>query len=98
MKWVTSSACSGGNCLEVAFQTSSACADNTCVEVGYATSSACADHTCVEVGHGDGVVFVRNSQRRDAVVTFDVSEWEAFLTGVGRGEFRFPIPAVTDAG
>jgi hypothetical protein len=43
---------------------------------------------CVEVAIQDDGVAVRDSKHRNgAVLEFSHSEWEAFLRGVGEGEF-----------
>lgn len=51
-------------------------------------SSASNINGCVEVAFIDGAVAVRNS--RDPVgpvLMFSPAEWEAFLEGIGNGEF-----------
>lgn len=62
-----------------------------CVEVAtWTRSSACSpDHgTCVEVAPGVSGVAVRDSKDPEgAVLHFTDSEWNAFLAGVGAGQF-----------
>lgn len=46
---------------------------------------------CVEVRFGDGSVYLRNSRHpAGAVLEFTADEWNAFLAGVGAGEFDPP--------
>ncbi|MDD7804037.1 MAG: DUF397 domain-containing protein [Endozoicomonas sp. (ex Botrylloides leachii)] len=43
---------------------------------------------CVEVAMKDGVVGVRDSKSKGgAVLVFNDKEWQAFITGVKKGEF-----------
>jgi uncharacterized protein DUF397 len=68
---------------------SSRCDSNTCVEVAFRRSSQCDTYgdACVEVAVGD-VVLVRDSKNPDGpVLSFDASEWSAFLAGVRSNEF-----------
>jgi hypothetical protein len=47
--------------------------------------------SCVEARIHDGAVQVRDTKdRTGAVLTFTFKEWEAFLGGVGDGEFSLP--------
>ena len=51
-------------------------------------SSFSMSNGCVEVAIQDDGVAVRDSKHRNgAVLEFSRSEWEAFLRGVGEGEF-----------
>ena len=51
-------------------------------------SSFSSSNGCVEVAIQDDGVAVRDSKHRNgAVLEFSHSEWEAFLRGVGEGEF-----------
>lgn len=51
-------------------------------------SSASVDVNCVEVSICDESVSLRDSKNpRGPVLRFYPAEWEAFLTGVRRGEF-----------
>ena len=54
-------------------------------------SSFSGANGCVEVAIQDDGVAVRDSKHRNgAVLEFSYSEWEAFLRGVGEGEFALP--------
>lgn len=57
-------------------------------------SSASQDNTgCVDVAVGREHVYVRHSRHGDGpVLTFLHREWEAFVAGVLKGEFRSPTP------
>lgn len=56
-------------------------------------SSMCASGDCVEVAIGREHVYVRHSRHRDgSVLTFLYREWEDFLAGALKGEFRLPTP------
>jgi prepilin-type processing-associated H-X9-DG protein len=51
-------------------------------------STLSRDNGCVEVAFLDGHVAVRDSKdRQGPVLLFTPAEWEAFLGGVGNGEF-----------
>jgi hypothetical protein len=50
-------------------------------------SSFSGANGCVEVAVQDDGVAVRDSKHRNSVLEFSRSEWEAFLRGVGEGEF-----------
>ena len=50
-------------------------------------SSYSGNLNCVDVTFVDGRVEVRNTRDPQAVLTFTVAEWEAFLLGVKAGEF-----------
>jgi len=72
---------------------------NGCVEVRWRTATACPNANCVEVKITRGVsrrgvtfyVYVRDSKVADGPeLTFTAHEWQAFLDGVGRGEFDLP--------
>ena len=52
-------------------------------------SNGCAAGSCVEVAKGDDGVFVRDSKNPEVVLAFSPQEWEAFLDGAAKGEFRF---------
>lgn len=72
MKWIKSSKCDGG----------------TCVQVGWAQSSFCEGGSCAQVNHdADNMIGVRNSRIPGEVVWFDSGEWAAFVAGVKAGEF-----------
>jgi Domain of unknown function (DUF397) len=46
---------------------------------------------CVEVAFIGGQVALRDSKNKDgAVLVFTPREWDAFLGGVGDGQFRLP--------
>jgi len=47
------------------------------------------DGGCVEVAHADGWIGVRDTKDAGAgpVLTFTKREWQAFLAGIGAGEF-----------
>jgi Domain of unknown function (DUF397) len=52
------------------------------------TASGGGSTNCVEVSVTSEFVFMRHSQSpKGPVLAFSLSEWEAFLTGVRRGEF-----------
>ena len=52
-------------------------------------STLSRDNGCVEVAFPDGHVAVRDSKdRHGPVLLFTPAEWEAFLVGVGNGEFK----------
>jgi prepilin-type processing-associated H-X9-DG protein len=52
-------------------------------------STLSRDNGCVEVAFLDGHVAVRDSKdRHGPVLLFTPAEWEAFLVGVGNGEFK----------
>lgn len=52
------------------------------------TSSACASSHCVEVAAQGDRIFVRNTEDPSGeVLVFTEAEWDAFVAGVGRGEF-----------
>lgn len=62
------------------------------------TSSFCDPSSCVEVAIAADSVYVRNSQRpAQEPLTFDHTEWNAFLLGVRNNEFDVK-PAAEDAG
>ena len=51
-------------------------------------SSACSESACVEVASAsDGVYFRDGKDKLGPVLRFTRAEWDAFLTGVKRGEF-----------
>jgi len=50
-------------------------------------SSYSGNLNCVDVTFVDGRVEVRNTRDPQAVLTFSVEEWEAFLLGAKSGEF-----------
>jgi len=52
-------------------------------------SRASASSNCVEVAKGGDLIFVRDSKVAPSgpALAFTKSEWNAFLTGVGAGEF-----------
>lgn len=51
-------------------------------------SSASGDQACVEVARDRERIWVRDSKSpQGAVLEFTHREWDAFLTGVRRGEF-----------
>lgn len=46
---------------------------------------------CVEARYVDGTIEVRDSKAPDAApLTFNRNEWDAFVGGVGGGEFNLP--------
>lgn len=63
---------------------SSWCESGSCAEVAWTRSTYC---DCAEVAVKPDQVLVRNSQRPDVVVEFDVDEWTAFIHGAQMGEF-----------
>ena len=88
--WTTSSACSGGDCLEAQYKTSSFCAAGNCLEAAYRTSSfSYGLGECVEVALPQDVVLVRDTKDRTrppAEVT--PAAWAAFVAGVRGREFE----------
>lgn len=72
--WTTSSACSGGSCLEAQYKTSS---------FSYGLGE------CVEVAHPDGRVLVRDTKDRTRpAAEFTPTAWAAFVAGVRGREFE----------
>jgi hypothetical protein len=67
--------------------------DRDLSDLSWFTSSASAAGACVEVAHlPEGGVAVRDSKDRSRAPHFYTrQEWDAFLTGVKRGEFDLPI-------
>jgi predicted secreted Zn-dependent protease len=58
-------------------------------------SRASGTGDCVEAAARGDLVFVRDTKDRDgAVLAFLAPEWEAFLTGVRRGEFDMPVLSI----
>jgi hypothetical protein len=58
-------------------------------KAAWRTSTYSGGTNCVEVAFVEGGVAVRDSkQRHGPVLIFTVAEWDAFLQGVGDGEFR----------
>jgi hypothetical protein len=58
-------------------------------KAAWRTSTYSGASNCVEVAFVEGGVAVRDSkQRHGPVLIFTVAEWDAFLQGVGDGEFR----------
>jgi prepilin-type processing-associated H-X9-DG protein len=54
-------------------------------------SKRSSSNGCVEVAFVDGHVAVRDSKNRDgSVLIFTPIEWEAFIGGIGDGQFRLP--------
>ena len=59
-------------------------------------SSRSHTNGCVEVAHADGRVVVRDSKDPTGpVLTFNATEWQAFLDGVRNDEFDVPAEAAT---
>ena len=52
------------------------------------SSSACADSACLQVAFSGNEVLIRNNQRPDEIAKVTREEWEVFLAGVGKGDFR----------
>ncbi|GAA0437877.1 DUF397 domain-containing protein [Actinoplanes hulinensis] len=53
-------------------------------------SSRCGTSTCVEVAKVNDQYLIRDSKDPEAApLSFDQSEWDAFVEGVAAGEFRF---------
>ncbi|MBB2945102.1 DUF397 domain-containing protein [Actinoplanes sp. CA-015351] len=53
-------------------------------------SSRCATSTCVEVAKVDDQYLIRDSKNPEVTpLSFTKAEWEAFVSGVNAGEFRF---------
>jgi hypothetical protein len=63
--------------------------DDTPDALRWRKSRASETSNCVEVALGGGRVFVRDSKAtpRGPALAFTTSEWNAFLVGVGAGEF-----------
>ena len=56
-------------------------------------STASGSGNCVEVSFATGAVLMRHSQNpQGLMLSFSLSEWEAFLTGVRDGEFDTAAP------
>lgn len=56
--------------------------------IAWRKSSASAQGNCVEVGAAGDSILVRDTKdRAGRTLSFTVAEWQAFLTGVGSGEF-----------
>lgn len=77
MIWKSSTACTGGACVEVAWTRSSFCANGACVEVGWRKSTFSADTAnCVEVAQDEGKILVRDSKNPDSdPVSFMPQTW-----------------------
>jgi Domain of unknown function (DUF397) len=74
------------------FRKSSACAGGECVEVAFRAASQCSGGNCVEVGSDGTEVLVRDSKdRKIPPLRFNAGEWSAFVAGVRAGEFDLPI-------
>ncbi|MFF5080650.1 DUF397 domain-containing protein [Actinoplanes sp. NPDC000266] len=59
-------------------------------ELRWQRSRRCSSGTCVEVAQADGNILVRDSKNPGgAVLSFDPSEWRAFVEGVKQDEFSF---------
>lgn len=58
----------------------------------FRSSFRCSSYSnCVEVRFTAGVAEVRNSRQPDGpTLVFDRAEWDAFESGVLRGEFNMP--------
>jgi hypothetical protein len=57
-------------------------------EPQFRKSSFSPTDNCVEVAHHDGRMLVRDSKDQTGpVLTFNQTEWAAFLAGVHAGEF-----------
>jgi len=53
-------------------------------------SSFCGDGFCVEVAEVDGDIAMRDGKRPEQpCLIFTMPEWDAFVTGVRAGEFRW---------
>lgn len=53
-------------------------------------SSFCASGACIEVAKVDQSYVLRDSKDPEGpVLTFNQDEWDAFVAGVGAGEFTF---------
>lgn len=52
------------------------------------SSSTCADGACVQVAMSGDEVLVRNSRQPSVITRHSRAEWDEFLAGVVRGEFR----------
>ncbi|XVU25852.1 DUF397 domain-containing protein [Actinoplanes sp. CA-054009] len=59
-------------------------------ELRWQRSRRCSSGTCVEVAQADGNILVRDSKNPEgAILSFDPSEWRAFVEGVKQDEFSF---------
>jgi hypothetical protein len=55
-------------------------------------SSYCSTGTCVEVALSDENIILRDSKNKEGpTLTFQPSEWNAFLNGVKSGKFDLPL-------
>lgn len=100
--WRRSSYCSGGECVEVAWEKSTASSpEGNCVEVGWQKASeSYANGGCVEVGTAKegacGLIHVRDSKlgKESPVLDFTPAEWSAFVKGIQDGEPALVGPQV----
>ena len=61
---------------------------DTDTSLNWRKSEFCANSGCVEIAANDGAYFVRDSKDPDGpLLTFDHSEWTAFVSGVRAGNF-----------
>lgn len=61
---------------------------NEITAMPWRVSSTCADNTCVEVTSDSDLVYFRDGKDKlGPVLRFTRAEWDAFRTGVKRGEF-----------
>jgi hypothetical protein len=59
--------------------------------IAWHRSSRCDGGTCVEVADLQTEIAIRDSKDPDGpILRFTRSEWNAFVEGIGSGEFRFP--------
>lgn len=60
------------------------------VDLSWRRSGRCDTNTCVEVALHEGEVMVRDSKNPEGpFLRFSRREWEAFVGGVGDGDFTF---------
>ncbi|MFI5915429.1 DUF397 domain-containing protein [Dactylosporangium sp. NPDC051541] len=52
-------------------------------------SSLCEAGNCIEVAWADTEILIRDSQRPEQVLQVSRSDWDAFASGVARGDFAF---------
>lgn len=65
--------------------------DRSLDQIQFRRSTVSGGGNCVEVGFApDGRVVVQNSREPGSSLTFTLTEWDAFLAGVRKGEFDSP--------
>jgi hypothetical protein len=60
-------------------------------------SSRCDTNTCLEITTANGLLWLRNSNQPELVVSFTAGEWESFREALIHGEFD-DLDQVADGG